>query len=119
MLKKRLSSNSDFDRSGMAVARLRAAGLSRFTYGRAARTNGRILFFVIGNASRTNGSTAWLATSSWRNAGRSDSSAGRATRANVSTFASVLLVVRSVDGSFETADEMLRFSWANADRVAF
>ena len=74
---------------------------------------------MIGNASRTNGSTAWLATSSWRKAGRSDSSAGPATRLKVSTLASVLAVVWSVEGSLATAAEMFTFSCANADSVAF
>src|SRR3954462_577494 len=118
MLKKRFSSWNEETRSGCALLRLFAAGRRSETYGRASCTKGRIFVRTIGYASRTNGSTAWLATSSWRNAGRSELSAGRATRLNVSTFDSVRLVVWSVDGSLETADEMLRFSCANADSVA-
>src|SRR3954453_15034916 len=66
MLKKRLSSWNDFWMSGLAFARLIAAGRRLRTVGRATCTNGRIFVRTIGSASFTNGSTAGFAPFSWR-----------------------------------------------------
>src|SRR5215218_4171918 len=113
MLKKRLSSWIDAVRSGVAFARLTAAGRRSRTYGRDARTNGRTCVRMIGSASRTNGKTSRLATSIWRTAGRSDSSDDARIGENVCTLFSVSDVVRSVGDSFWTDD--VRFDSCDAN----
>src|SRR3954454_20030596 len=102
MLKKRLSSWIDAVRSGVAVARFSAAGRRSRTYGRDARTNGRILVRTIGSASRTSGRTSWVGGAILRDGGRSDSSDELSTGANVRTLLSVWAVVCRVGASFCT-----------------
>ena len=95
-----------------------AAGRRFLKYGRPTCTNGRILFFRIGNASRANGMTCRLVVSSWRKAGRSASSVGRRVLANGMTFVSVPWVWRSAAGSLDTASDRFCCWEANAWNTA-
>ena len=119
MFSSRLTTENDAVRSGVAAARSRIAGRNSLTVGSAARVNGRISSRMIGVDSRRNGRVCCSDGPSERAAGRSDSSVGPATAANVSTLPSVAWVVFSVPGSLRRISRSAA-SWDASDsKTAF
>src|SRR5437764_3499811 len=107
MLKKWLSVLKVLLMFGVAFAKLTDAGLRLRTTGRAATTNGRIWFLMIGVLGLASASTAWLAAGSPCAAGSSFDAAGPSWAANDCTFWSVCVVCWSVPGRSPTARLML------------